>query len=50
MREVKALANLEHPYIVRYFYSWIEAPPVGWQEDNNETQLEERYNMLFVNT
>ncbi|KAF8784784.1 Eukaryotic translation initiation factor 2-alpha like protein [Argiope bruennichi] len=32
MREVKALAKLDHPGIVRYFNSWIESPPKGWQE------------------
>ena len=30
-REVRALANLEHPGIVRYFHAWLEAPPDGWQ-------------------
>uniref|UniRef100_A0A670ZGU0 Eukaryotic translation initiation factor 2-alpha kinase 3 n=1 Tax=Pseudonaja textilis TaxID=8673 RepID=A0A670ZGU0_PSETE len=32
MREVKALAKLEHPSIVRYFNAWLEAPPESWQE------------------
>lgn len=32
-REVKALAKLEHASIVRYYNSWFEAPPVGWQEE-----------------
>ncbi|XP_048366252.1 eukaryotic translation initiation factor 2-alpha kinase 3 isoform X2 [Sphaerodactylus townsendi] len=36
MREVKALAKLEHPGIVRYFNAWLEAPPEGWQEQMDE--------------
>lgn len=30
MREVKALAKLEHNNIVRYFNSWVEKPPLDW--------------------
>ncbi|XP_053207167.1 eukaryotic translation initiation factor 2-alpha kinase 3-like [Panonychus citri] len=33
MREVRALANLEHHGIVRYYNSWLEVPPLGWQEE-----------------
>ena len=33
MREVKALAKLDHNGIVRYHNSWFEDPPVGWQEE-----------------
>ncbi|XP_074599713.1 eukaryotic translation initiation factor 2-alpha kinase 3-like [Brevipalpus obovatus] len=32
MREVRALASLEHQGIVRYYNSWLESPPEGWQE------------------
>nr|XP_018915176.1 PREDICTED: eukaryotic translation initiation factor 2-alpha kinase-like [Bemisia tabaci] len=36
MREVKALAKLDHRHIVRYFNAWVECPPVGWQESQDE--------------
>ncbi|KAL7303663.1 hypothetical protein TKK_0003807 [Trichogramma kaykai] len=35
MREVKALAKLEHHNIVRYFNSWLECPPPKWVEDHD---------------
>ncbi|KRX52894.1 Eukaryotic translation initiation factor 2-alpha kinase 3 [Trichinella sp. T9] len=30
IREVKALAKLDHPGIVRYYNSWFEEPPLEW--------------------
>ncbi len=35
MREVKILAKLDHKNIVRYFNTWLERPPPGWQEVND---------------
>ena len=34
MREVNALATLEHQNIVRYFTSWTEQPPQGYESDD----------------
>ncbi|XP_063040143.1 eukaryotic translation initiation factor 2-alpha kinase 3 [Engraulis encrasicolus] len=41
MREVKALAKLEHPGIIRYFNAWQESPPQGWQEDMDTRWLKD---------
>ncbi|CAH1964479.1 unnamed protein product [Acanthoscelides obtectus] len=43
MREVKALAKLEHQNIVRYFSSWVEKPPVGWQEEHDKKWIMEKH-------
>ena len=36
MREVKALAKLDHGGIVRYYQAWFENPPPGWQEEKDK--------------
>lgn len=41
MREVKALAKLDHQNIVRYFGSWVEEPPFGWQQNHDEKWIRE---------
>ncbi|XP_003976848.2 eukaryotic translation initiation factor 2-alpha kinase 3 [Takifugu rubripes] len=41
MREVKALAKLEHPGIIRYFNAWQESPPDGWQEEMDQRWLKD---------
>lgn len=40
MREVKALAKLDHKNIVRYFSCWLEHPPLGWEEEHDKNYLE----------
>jgi len=42
MREVQALAQLEHPGIVRYFHSWVERAPNGWHEREQWVPLSRR--------
>ncbi|MBN3289920.1 E2AK3 kinase, partial [Polypterus senegalus] len=41
MREVRALAKLEHPGIIRYFNAWQETPPEGWQEEMDKRLLKD---------
>ncbi|CAK1545481.1 unnamed protein product [Leptosia nina] len=41
LREVRALAKLEHEHIVRYFNAWLEEPPPRWQEERDAYWLRE---------
>ena len=45
MREVKVLATLEHPGIVRYYNSWCEETPVEWLREWDEKLRGDRYSM-----
>lgn len=40
MREVKTLANCEHNNIVRYFQAWVESPPPGWQDKEDQIWMD----------
>ncbi|XP_032595670.1 eukaryotic translation initiation factor 2-alpha kinase isoform X2 [Drosophila grimshawi] len=39
LREARTLASCEHHNIVRYFHSWTETPPTGWQEEEDRKLL-----------
>ncbi|VDM98144.1 unnamed protein product [Thelazia callipaeda] len=38
-REARAMARLEHPGIIRYFHTWMEKPPSGWQQAKDKEIL-----------
>ncbi|XP_026746940.1 eukaryotic translation initiation factor 2-alpha kinase-like [Trichoplusia ni] len=41
LREVRALAKLDHEHIVRYFNAWVEEPPPLWQKQRDEVWMRE---------
>ncbi|PVD30201.1 hypothetical protein C0Q70_09463 [Pomacea canaliculata] len=48
LREVKALAKLEHVGIVRFFHAWVESPPPGWQEEKDKELNTGHPNIFFA--
>uniref|UniRef100_A0A8R1XVA9 Protein kinase domain-containing protein n=1 Tax=Onchocerca volvulus TaxID=6282 RepID=A0A8R1XVA9_ONCVO len=39
-REARAMARLDHPGIIRYFHTWMEKPPSGWQQAKDKEILQ----------
>lgn len=37
------MARLDHPGIIRYFHTWMEKPPSGWQQTKDEEILRNMY-------
>ncbi len=46
---MRTLAKLESPYIVRYFHSWFEYPPVKWQKSTDEILMQHKYSYQMNN-
>lgn len=43
LREVVALARLDHTHIVRYYHSWKERAPENWQDKEGWQEMRSRF-------
>ena len=48
LREVVALARLDHPHIVRYHGSWTERTPENWQDKQGWQEMRSRFLLVLV--
>lgn len=47
-REARAMARLDHPGIIRYFHTWMEKPPSGWQQAKDKEILQNMYVFMYI--
>lgn len=50
LREIRALSKLDHVNIVRYYNAWLEEPPYGWQEAQDELRHLDTTETIFTET
>ena len=49
LREIVALAQLDHVHIVRYYHSWKERAPENWQDRQGWEEMRSRFLLASLN-